>query len=84
MTDIISLLIDKILSITESALPFDGIFDVKLAKRGNNLGIVVRSEAENTKGEPVIISDVQVGSVAYRLIYNNFFFLKISILNFKY
>uniref|UniRef100_A0A0R3S6B1 PDZ domain-containing protein n=1 Tax=Elaeophora elaphi TaxID=1147741 RepID=A0A0R3S6B1_9BILA len=52
--------------VIESALPFDGVFDVKLAKRGNNLGIVVRSEAENTKGEPVIISDVQVGSVAYR------------------
>ncbi|KAK6111480.1 PDZ domain (Also known as DHR or GLGF) family protein [Brugia pahangi] len=52
--------------VIESALPLDGIFDVKLAKRGNNLGIVVRSEAENTKGEPVIISDIQVGSVAYR------------------
>uniref|UniRef100_A0A8R1TS77 PDZ domain-containing protein n=2 Tax=Onchocerca TaxID=6281 RepID=A0A8R1TS77_ONCVO len=52
--------------VIESALSLDGVFDVKLAKRGNNLGIVVRSEAENTKGEPVIISDVQVGSVAYR------------------
>uniref|UniRef100_A0A915Q1Q7 PDZ domain-containing protein n=1 Tax=Setaria digitata TaxID=48799 RepID=A0A915Q1Q7_9BILA len=52
--------------VIESALSLDGVFDVKLAKRGNNLGIVVRSETENTKGEPVIISDVQVGSVAYR------------------
>ncbi|CAG9540224.1 unnamed protein product [Cercopithifilaria johnstoni] len=52
--------------VIESALPCDGVFDVKLAKRGNNLGIMVRSEAKNTKGEPVIISDVQVGSVAYR------------------
>lgn len=58
----------KYCKIIESAIPLDGVFDVKLAKRGNSLGIVVRSEAENTKGEPVIISDVQVGSVAYRWI----------------
>ncbi|VDN08252.1 unnamed protein product [Thelazia callipaeda] len=52
--------------VIESALPSDGIFDVKLAKRGNNLGIVVKSDMENIKGEPVIISEVRIGSVAYR------------------
>ena len=47
-------------------LPSSGVFTVKLAKRGNNLGIICRSETNGEKGEPVIISEIRTGSVAHR------------------
>uniref|UniRef100_A0A914UK45 PDZ domain-containing protein n=2 Tax=Plectus sambesii TaxID=2011161 RepID=A0A914UK45_9BILA len=52
--------------VIETVLPTSGVFTVKLAKRGNNLGIVARSETDGQKGEPVIISDIRTGSVAHR------------------
>ncbi|VDK51845.1 unnamed protein product [Anisakis simplex] len=52
--------------VIESLLPPNGILNVKLAKRGNNLGIVTKSETDGRKGEPVIISDIRTGSVAQR------------------
>uniref|UniRef100_A0AC34GTG9 PDZ domain-containing protein n=1 Tax=Panagrolaimus sp. ES5 TaxID=591445 RepID=A0AC34GTG9_9BILA len=52
--------------VIESVLPSTGIFTVKLAKRGSNLGIVCRSETNGEKGEPVIISEIRTGSVAHR------------------
>ncbi|VDM47222.1 unnamed protein product [Toxocara canis] len=52
--------------VIESLLPPNGILNVKLAKRGNNLGIVAKSETDGRKGEPVIISDIRTGSVAQR------------------
>ncbi len=51
---------------SETVLPTSGVFTVKLAKRGNNLGIVARSETDGQKGEPVIIADIRTGSVAHR------------------
>uniref|UniRef100_A0A915EKA9 PDZ domain-containing protein n=1 Tax=Ditylenchus dipsaci TaxID=166011 RepID=A0A915EKA9_9BILA len=52
--------------VIESVLPSSGQFLVKLAKRGNNLGIVCKSETNCEKGEPVIISHIRTGSVAHR------------------
>uniref|UniRef100_A0A914RLD0 PDZ domain-containing protein n=1 Tax=Parascaris equorum TaxID=6256 RepID=A0A914RLD0_PAREQ len=52
--------------VIESLLPPNGILNVKLAKRGNNLGIIARGETDGRKGEPVIISDIRTGSVAQR------------------
>uniref|UniRef100_A0AC34QT36 PDZ domain-containing protein n=1 Tax=Panagrolaimus sp. JU765 TaxID=591449 RepID=A0AC34QT36_9BILA len=52
--------------VIESVLPSTGMFTVKLAKRGNNLGIICRSETNGEKGEPVIISEIRTGSVAHR------------------
>lgn len=52
--------------VLETILPHNGLFVVKLAKRGNNLGIVCKSETNCEKGEPVIISDIRTGSVAHR------------------
>uniref|UniRef100_A0A1I7YQU2 Glutamate receptor-interacting protein 1 n=1 Tax=Steinernema glaseri TaxID=37863 RepID=A0A1I7YQU2_9BILA len=52
--------------VIESVLPSSGLFTVKLAKRGNNLGITARSETDGQKGEPVIINDIRTGSVAHR------------------
>uniref|UniRef100_A0A183CBE0 ribulose-phosphate 3-epimerase n=1 Tax=Globodera pallida TaxID=36090 RepID=A0A183CBE0_GLOPA len=43
------------------------LFVVRLARRGSSLGIVCRSEHKGAaKGEPLIISDVRMGSVAHR------------------
>uniref|UniRef100_F1KUU9 Glutamate receptor-interacting protein 1 n=1 Tax=Ascaris suum TaxID=6253 RepID=F1KUU9_ASCSU len=52
--------------VIESLLPPNGILNVKLAKRGNNLGIIARGETDGRKGEPVIISDIRTGSIAQR------------------
>uniref|UniRef100_A0A0N5AVQ6 PDZ domain-containing protein n=1 Tax=Syphacia muris TaxID=451379 RepID=A0A0N5AVQ6_9BILA len=52
--------------VIESVIPANGILNVKLAKRGNNLGIIVRCDGEGKKGEPVVISDIRTGSVAHR------------------
>ncbi|KAK0399663.1 hypothetical protein QR680_003151 [Steinernema hermaphroditum] len=52
--------------VIESVLPSSGLFTVKLAKRGNNLGITARSETDGQKGEPVVINDIRTGSVAHR------------------
>uniref|UniRef100_A0A7E4UN49 Glutamate receptor-interacting protein 1 n=1 Tax=Panagrellus redivivus TaxID=6233 RepID=A0A7E4UN49_PANRE len=52
--------------VIESVLPSSGVFTVKLAKRGSNLGIICRSETNGEKGEPVVISEIRTGSVAHR------------------
>ncbi|KAL3121821.1 hypothetical protein niasHT_002049 [Heterodera trifolii] len=56
-------------SVIESVLPPGPgtLFVVRLAKRGSSLGIVCRSEHKGAaKGEPLIISDIRMGSVAHR------------------
>jgi hypothetical protein len=60
----ISLLVE--IDVIEPILPAHGNFIVKLAKRGNNLGIQCRSEMKGAKGEPVVISDIKMGSAAHR------------------
>uniref|UniRef100_A0A183IV53 Glutamate receptor-interacting protein 2 n=1 Tax=Soboliphyme baturini TaxID=241478 RepID=A0A183IV53_9BILA len=52
--------------VIESVLPNSGIFTVKLAKRKQNLGVIISSNTSGHKGEPVVVSDVRIGSVAHR------------------
>ncbi|KRY46976.1 Glutamate receptor-interacting protein 2 [Trichinella britovi] len=52
--------------VIESVLQNCGIFTVKLARRTQNLGLLIRPACGNEKGEPVIVAEVEIGSVAYR------------------
>uniref|UniRef100_A0A5S6PZD9 PDZ domain-containing protein n=1 Tax=Trichuris muris TaxID=70415 RepID=A0A5S6PZD9_TRIMR len=52
--------------VIESVLPNCGVFTVKLAKRNQHLGLLIRGPVSYGKGEPVVVSDVEIGSVAYR------------------
>ncbi|KFD66740.1 hypothetical protein M514_06839, partial [Trichuris suis] len=52
--------------VIESVLPNCGVFTVKLAKRNQHLGLLIRGPTSYGKGEPVVVSDVEIGSVAYR------------------
>ncbi|KRZ03146.1 Glutamate receptor-interacting protein 2, partial [Trichinella zimbabwensis] len=52
--------------VIESVLQNCGVFTVKLARRTQNLGLLIRPACGSEKGEPVIVAEVEIGSVAYR------------------
>lgn len=52
--------------VAESVVPSSGIFSVKLARRGNGLGITITASKSRMPGEPLLISDIRRGSVAHR------------------
>uniref|UniRef100_A0A915I865 PDZ domain-containing protein n=1 Tax=Romanomermis culicivorax TaxID=13658 RepID=A0A915I865_ROMCU len=52
--------------VMETVLPSSGIFTVKLAKRGQNLGITLNNSATGHKGESVTVKDIRLGSVSHR------------------
>lgn len=61
----------QVINVLEPVIPLrSGPVMVKLAKRGNNLGIVCKSETNNEKGEPVIISDIRTGRLFFKFYTN--------------
>ncbi|PSN38911.1 Glutamate receptor-interacting protein 1 [Blattella germanica] len=52
--------------VAESVVPSSGVFSVKLARRGNGLGITITASKSRLPGEPLLISDIRRGSVAHR------------------
>ncbi|XP_055930112.1 glutamate receptor-interacting protein 2-like isoform X3 [Argiope bruennichi] len=52
--------------VAEAVVPSSGIFVVKLAKKGADLGISLTAPRNRQYGEPLIIADVQKGSIAHR------------------
>ncbi|XP_066993611.2 glutamate receptor-interacting protein 1 isoform X2 [Anabrus simplex] len=52
--------------VADSVVPSSGVFNVKLAKRGNGLGITITASKNRLPGEPLLISDIRRGSVAHR------------------
>ncbi|GFQ86647.1 glutamate receptor-interacting protein 2 [Trichonephila clavata] len=51
--------------VAEAVVPSSGIFIVKLAKKGSDLGISLTAR-NREYGEPLIISDIKKGSIAHR------------------
>ncbi|XP_069674569.1 glutamate receptor-interacting protein 2 isoform X2 [Periplaneta americana] len=52
--------------VADAVVPSSGIFSVKLARRGNGLGITITASKSRSPGEPLLISDIRRGSVAHR------------------
>ncbi|KAJ9589081.1 hypothetical protein L9F63_017626, partial [Diploptera punctata] len=53
--------------VADAVVPSSGIFSVKLARRGNGLGITITGTSKSRMpGEPLLISDIRRGSVAHR------------------
>nr|CAD7199512.1 unnamed protein product [Timema douglasi] len=53
-------------NVADSVVPASGIFLVKLANRGNGLGITVTASKNRLPGEALQISEIRKGSVAHR------------------
>ncbi|GIY46084.1 hypothetical protein CDAR_292931 [Caerostris darwini] len=52
--------------VAEAVVPSSGIFIVKLARKGSDLGISLTAARNRHFGEPLIIADVLKGSIAHR------------------
>ncbi|GFS58903.1 glutamate receptor-interacting protein 1 [Nephila pilipes] len=52
--------------VAEAVVPSSGIFIVKLAKKGSDLGVSLTAARNRQYGEPLIISDIEKGSIAHR------------------
>ncbi|XP_049804694.1 glutamate receptor-interacting protein 1 [Schistocerca nitens] len=52
--------------VADSVVPSSGVFSIKLAKRGNGLGITITASKNRLPGDSLLISDIRRGSVAHR------------------
>jgi C-terminal processing protease CtpA/Prc len=52
--------------VADSVVSSSGIYLVKMAKRGNGIGISISCPKNRMQGQPLVISDVKKGSIAHR------------------